>query len=69
METVLASVKKTGKRLIAHEAVGHAGLGAEISAKIVEQASAYLDAPIRRVTGKNCMVPYCKIIETTCCHS
>ena len=63
MDTVLASVKKTGKCLIAHEAVGHAGLGAEISAKIVEQAFAYLDAPIRRVTGKNCMVPYCKLIE------
>ncbi|MBM3207688.1 MAG: MFS transporter [Chlamydiae bacterium] len=63
METVLTSVKKTGKCLIAHEAVGHAGLGAEISAKIVEQAFAYLDAPIQRVTGKNCMVPYCKQLE------
>lgn len=63
METVLASVKKTGKCLIAHEAPGHAGLGAEISAKIVEEAFAYLDAPVQRVTGKNCMVPYCKLLE------
>jgi len=63
METVITSVKKTGKCLIAHEAVGHAGLGAEISARIVEEAFAYLDAPVQRVTGKNCMVPYCKILE------
>jgi 2-oxoisovalerate dehydrogenase E1 component len=63
METVLESVKKTGKCLIAHEAPGHAGLGAEISAKIVESAFAYLDAPVQRVTGKNCMVPYCKQLE------
>ena len=63
METVIQSVKKTGKCLIAHEAPGHAGLGAEISAKIIEEAFAYLDAPVQRITGKNCMVPYCKRLE------
>lgn len=63
MDTVITSVKKTGKCLIAHEAPGHVGLGAEISARIVEEAFAYLDAPVQRVTGKNCMVPYCKLLE------
>lgn len=63
METVIASVKKTGKCVIAHEAPSNAGFGAEISARLVEEVFAYLDAPVVRVTGKNCMVPYCKTLE------
>ncbi|MES2198686.1 MAG: thiamine pyrophosphate-dependent enzyme [Chlamydiota bacterium] len=63
METVVNSVKKTGKCLIAHEAPSNAGFGAEISARLVEEVFAYLDAPIMRVTGQNCMVPYCKALE------
>lgn len=63
METVIASVKKTGKCLIAHEAPSNAGFGAEIAARLVEEAFMYLDAPILRVTGKDCMVPYCKLLE------
>lgn len=63
METVITSVKKTGKCLIAHEAPSNVGFGAEISARLVEEIFAYLDAPIMRVTGKNCMVPYCKSLE------
>ncbi len=63
MDTVIHSVKKTGKCLIAHEAPSNAGFGAEISARLVEEIFAYLDAPIMRVTGKNCMVPYCKALE------
>ncbi len=62
-QTIIESVKKTGKCLIAHEAPSNVGLGAEISARITEQAFSYLDAPIARVSGKNCMVPYCKLLE------
>lgn len=62
-ETVLESVKKTGKLVIAHEASGFGGFGGEISAQITEQAFQYLDAPIKRVTGKNCPVPYSKVLE------
>ena len=62
-DAIIKSVKKTGKCLIAHEAPANVGLGAEISARIIEQAFSYLDAPIARVTGKNCMVPYCKQLE------
>lgn len=63
LETVLTSVQKTGKLLIAHEAPGNGGFGGEICAKIVENGFAYLDAPVMRVTGKNCVVPYCKQLE------
>lgn len=63
IETVKESVRKTGKCLIAHEASANAGIGAEISAQLMEGVFEYLDAPIARVTGKNCMVPYCKVLE------
>ncbi|MBI3900637.1 MAG: MFS transporter, partial [Chlamydiia bacterium] len=61
--TVLTSVQKTGKCLILHEAPKNCGFGAELSARILEEAFFYLDAPIVRVTGKDCPVPYCKILE------
>lgn len=63
VDTVLRSVKKTGKLLIAHEAAKSGGFGAEIAARISEQAFEYLDAPILRVAGKECPVPYCKSLE------
>ncbi len=63
MDTILTSVRKTGKLLIAHEAPSNAGLGAEIAMRVIEQGFSLLDAPIARVTGKNCPVPYCKILE------
>lgn len=62
-ETVLASIKKTGKLLIAHEAARNCGFGAELAARASEEAFNYLDAPIQRVTGKDCPVPYCKDLE------
>lgn len=62
-ETVLASIKKTGKLLIAHEAARNCGFGAELAARASEEAFSYLDAPIQRVTGKDCPVPYCKDLE------
>jgi len=63
IDTVVASVKKTGKLVIAHEAPKTGGFGAEIAAKICEEAFSYLDAPIMRVGGKECAVPYCKDLE------
>jgi 2-oxoisovalerate dehydrogenase E1 component len=61
--TVLNSIKKTGKLLIAHEAARNCGFGAEIAARAAEEAFLYLDAPVQRVTGKDCPVPYCKDLE------
>jgi 2-oxoisovalerate dehydrogenase E1 component len=63
LQTILQSVHKTGKLLVAHEAPRNCGFGAEISARIVEEAFPYLDAPVKRVTGKDCPVPYCKDLE------
>ena len=50
-DTILASVTKTGKALIVHEDNLTLGYGAEIAAILVEEAFAYLDAPVRRLTG------------------
>jgi len=60
---VLASLKKTGKLLILHEAPRNCGFGAELAARAVEEGFSYLDAPVVRVTGKDCPVPYCKDLE------
>jgi len=57
-ETVLNSVKKTGKVVIVHEAPKICGFGAEISATIAEEAIEYLEAPIVRVTGFDTPFPY-----------
>lgn len=62
-ETVRASIQKTGKLLIAHEAARNCGFGAELAARAVDEAFRYLDAPIKRVTGKDCPVPYSKELE------
>ncbi|MFQ5595781.1 MAG: alpha-ketoacid dehydrogenase subunit beta [Anaerolineae bacterium] len=50
-ETILTSVKKTGKVLIVHEDTKTGGLGGELAAIIAEDAFEYLDGPIMRVTG------------------
>lgn len=63
METILTSVRKTGKVLICHEAAEMGGFGAEIAAQIASHAFEYLDAPIERLCGKNCPVPYSKVLE------
>jgi 2-oxoisovalerate dehydrogenase E1 component len=63
IEAIFASVKKTGKLLIAHEAPRQCGFGAEVSARVSEALFSYLDAPIVRVTGKDAPVPYCKQLE------
>jgi pyruvate/2-oxoglutarate/acetoin dehydrogenase E1 component len=60
---VLASVKKTGRCLIVHEARRTAGPGAEISALINEYALAWLKAPIKRVTGFDVCFPENQIEE------
>ncbi len=60
-ETIIESVKKTGRVLIVHEAPGMFGVGAEISALITENALLSLEAPIERVTGLDVVVPLSKL--------
>jgi len=63
-ETIIASVKKTGKVLIVHEAVQTGGVGGEIAAVIADsEAFFYLDAPIKRLGGLDIPIPYCIELE------
>ena len=58
-DTIIASVKKTGKLLCVYEGVRTLGVGAEISALIAEsEAFDYLDAPIQRLGGAEAPIPY-----------
>ncbi len=59
-ETIMKSVKKTGKVVIVHEAVKTLGFGAEIIARINEKAFYSLEAPIERVTAPDIIVPLSK---------
>ena len=63
-ETVLASVAKTGRLLIAHEAVKPFGAGAEIAAVVNEELFGQLKAPIRRVGAPFCPVPFSNALES-----
>jgi acetoin:2,6-dichlorophenolindophenol oxidoreductase subunit beta len=62
-ETIIASVKKTSRVLIAHEAHKRLGPGAEIAAMIAEDAVGYLDGPIVRVAARNVPLPYSPELE------
>lgn len=63
-ETILASVRKTGRLLVVHEAVKTLGIGAEISAMVAESdAFDYLDAPILRLGGAEAPIPYNPVLE------
>ncbi|WDR05789.1 pyruvate dehydrogenase complex E1 component subunit beta [Devosia rhodophyticola] len=63
MDTVIASVKKTGRLVTVEEGWPQGGIGAEISAQVNEQAFDYLDAPVIRVTGKDVPMPYAANLE------
>ncbi|MHB1397155.1 MAG: alpha-ketoacid dehydrogenase subunit beta [Trichloromonadaceae bacterium] len=54
---LIASVQKTGRCLVVHEAARSCGLGAEIAAQVMEQALLYLKAPVERVTGFDTVMP------------
>ncbi|HJZ02684.1 MAG TPA: transketolase C-terminal domain-containing protein, partial [Streptosporangiaceae bacterium] len=51
MRTISASVARTGRCVVAHEAPVYAGLGAEIAARVTEQCFYHLEAPVLRVGG------------------
>ncbi|HYI67614.1 MAG TPA: alpha-ketoacid dehydrogenase subunit beta [Candidatus Limnocylindrales bacterium] len=64
METILASVAKTGKALVVHEANRFGGFGAEIAAEISERAFEQLDGPVTRLAGPDVpAVPYHHALE------
>jgi pyruvate dehydrogenase E1 component beta subunit len=63
-ETILASVHKTSRVIVAHEAHKRLGPGAEIAAMIAEEAIGYLDGPIVRVAARNVPLPYSPELES-----
>jgi len=63
LEAILASVRKTGRLIIAHEAHRSVGVGAEIASLVQEHAFDYLDAPIVRVAAMDIPIPSSKPLE------
>lgn len=57
-QTIVDSVKKTGRAVVVHEAPRTCGIGAEVIARINEEALLYLEAPVKRVTGYDVPIPY-----------
>jgi len=63
IETIIKSVMKTNRVIVAEESHPFCGIGAEISAEIHERAFDYLDAPVKRVSGADVPMPYAKNLE------
>jgi pyruvate dehydrogenase E1 component beta subunit len=62
-DTLVRSVQKTGRCVVVEEGWQQSGVGAEISARLMEQAFDWLDAPIARVSGKDVPMPYAANLE------
>lgn len=62
-ETVMESVRKTGRALVVHEDKLTGGFGAEVAAYIGEHAFPFLDAPVMRLASKDSPVPFSRILE------
>ncbi|MFG1432251.1 pyruvate dehydrogenase complex E1 component subunit beta [Xanthobacter sp. V2C-8] len=63
VETIVASVKKTGRCVTVEEGWPQSGIGAEIVAQLMDKAFDYLDAPVLRVAGKDVPMPYAANLE------
>ena len=62
-DTIIASVKKTGRAVTIEEGWQQNGVGGEVAARIMEHAFDYLDAPVTRVSGKDVPMPYAANLE------
>jgi pyruvate dehydrogenase E1 component beta subunit len=62
-DALIASVKKTNRVVVAHEAVTRMGWGAEVAAVVQEKAFDYLDAPVARVGAKFAPIPFAPVME------
>jgi pyruvate dehydrogenase E1 component beta subunit len=69
MDTILTSVRKTGRAVVVHEAVRSFGVGAEVSARIHESLFRDLKAPVQRVASQDTPVPFAKQLETAYLYS
>jgi pyruvate dehydrogenase E1 component beta subunit len=62
-DTIVESVKRTGRLVTVEEGWKQSGVGAEIAARVMEDAFDYLDAPVTRVSGKDVPMPYAANLE------
>lgn len=62
-DTIITSVKKTGRAIVVHEATKTMGFGAEIATRIMENTFLSLEAPVKRITGWDIPIPYPKTEE------
>jgi pyruvate dehydrogenase E1 component beta subunit len=65
-EAILKSVEKTGHLVVVHEAVQRGGYGGEIISRVMEKGFYLLEAPVRRIAGKNTTVPFNINLERLC---
>lgn len=65
IDTIVESVKKTGRLVVVHESHEFCGFGAEISQQVQDRAFKYLDAPVKRVCTPNIPMPYNKKLEAS----
>ncbi len=63
IETIINSVKKTNRLVVAEESHSFCGVAAEITAQVCERAFDYLDAPVVRLSGAETPMPYAKNLE------
>ncbi|MBN1298366.1 MAG: alpha-ketoacid dehydrogenase subunit beta [Actinobacteria bacterium] len=63
IDLIIDSVKKTGRLVCVEEACGFGGFMGEVAAQVAEKGFDWLDAPIVRISGKNCPVPYSLVLE------
>lgn len=63
-DTILASVEKTGRLVIVHEAPRNCGVGAEIAARVAERGLLFLQAPVERVAAPDAVVPLLRLEKT-----
>jgi 2-oxoisovalerate dehydrogenase E1 component len=62
-EAILASARKTGRVLVAHEAILTAGFGGEVAARVADAAFGWLDAPVKRVAALDTFCPFAPALE------
>ena len=63
IDTIIRSVQKTNRVVIVEESHAFCGVGAEISAQVMERAFDYLDAPVKRISSADAPMPYAKNLE------
>ncbi len=65
METIIASVQKTGRLLVVEESNERGGWGAQVAAAVADRAIGYLDGPIRRLATPDVPIPFAPVLEAT----